>query len=325
MLRISTRLIAEEAIRRGWKAEPLDEYFLSTLAITTPDGRVHYFDSAQPPFNSAAAVKIANNKLATYLIAQRLGIPVAEFVMYDFRYPERSTAFLREQVAAGHELVVKPIDTNHGDGITIGVKTEPELQEALRYAQTFSDRVLLQRRYFGSDYRVLVVDGKVVAAARRDPASVVGDGTHTIEQLIAEKNKDPRRGSSHEAELTFIDVHSAKRHLGARFSSVPREGEYVPVLATANLSKGGEAQDVTDDLHPSISEAACTIAGALDMYLCGADFLLTDHKKPLSAATGILLEINATPGLRMHHFPSKGQARAVAAHILDGLAAKIAG
>lgn len=322
MLQITTRLIAEEATRRGWKVEPLDERFISTLAITTPDGQTHYFDSAQPPFNSAAAVIIADNKLATYLIAERLGVPVADFIMHDPANPQASLTFLKQQTAAQHEIVVKPIDTNHGDGITVGVKTEADLQDALTHALRFSQRILLQRRHYGVDYRVLVVDGKVVAAARRDPASVVGDGVQTIEQLIAEKNADPRRGSGHDAALSKLDVEGAKRYLGARFTSVPAHGEYVAVLATANLSKGGEAQDVTDELHPSFAKAALKITKALNMYLCGVDFLAIDHKQPLVAETGILLEINATPGLRMHHFPSQGQARAVAAHILDGLLTK---
>lgn len=325
MLRISARLIAEEATRRGWKVEPLDERFISTLAITTPDGRTHYFDSVQPPFNSAAAVKIADNKLATYLIAQRLGIPVAQFMMYEPEHFEESVTFLHEQVSAGHEVVVKPIDTNHGDGITVGVKTEAELKDALEHAQTFSYRIVLQRRHYGRDYRVLVVDGKVVAAARRDPASVVGDGSHTIEQLIAIKNTDPRRGDAHDAALSKIDIPSAKRFLKERATRVPAQGEYTEVLATANLSKGGEAQDITEELHPSFREAALAITNALDMYVCGVDILASDHTKPFTLENGILLEINATPGLRMHHFPSKGQARAVAAHILDGLVTRIAG
>jgi cyanophycin synthetase len=325
MLQITTRLIAEEAARRGWKVEALDERFLSTLAITTPDGRTHYFDSAQPPLQSAAAVLIADNKLATYLIARRLDIPVAAFMMHDPAEPERSLAFLDEQAKAGHEIVVKPDDTNHGDGITVGVTTREGLREALGYAQKFSNKVLLQRRYFGADYRVLVVDGKVIASARRHPAFVVGDGKHTVKELIDQKNADPARGTGHSAALTRIDTTSAKRHLGDRFTSVPAKGEYVTVIATANLSKGGEAEDITDTLHPTFADAALRIAAALDMYLCGVDFLAGDHTKPLSSAAATLVEINATPGLRMHHFPTKGVPRRAAAAILDGLSKRMPG
>src|SRR5688572_22772913 len=134
MLQISTRLIAEEAASRGWKVEPLDERFISTLAITTPDGRTHYFDSVQPPLTSAAAVIIADNKLATYLIAQKLDIPVAAFLMYDSAHPEQAIGFLHEQINAGHTVVVKPIDTNHGDGITVGVDSEASLTDAIAHA-----------------------------------------------------------------------------------------------------------------------------------------------------------------------------------------------
>jgi cyanophycin synthetase len=323
MLQISTRLIAEEAARRGWHVEPLDERFISTLAITTPDGRTHYFDSAQPPLNSGAGVIIADNKLATYLIAQKNDIPVAPFCMYESAHHERAVAFLHDQVASGYKIVVKPIDTNHGDGITVSVDSEASLKNALTHAGEFSKRILLQRQYTGVDYRVLVVDGKVVAAARRDAASVIGDGQHTIAELIGLKNADPARHAAHDGALSKIDETAAKRHLGIRYNDIPAKGDYVQVIGTANLSKGGDATDITDELHPSFAAAAERIAGALDMYLCGVDFLAADHTKPLRAENGILLEINATPGLRMHHFPSKGQARAVAAAILDGFQQKI--
>src|SRR6185503_2431142 len=323
MLQISTRLIAEEAARRGWKVEPLDERYISTLAITTPDGRTHYFDSAQPPFNSAAAVIIADNKLATYLIAQKLDIPLAPFMMYDPTHAEQAIGFLHEQINAGHKVVVKPIDTNHGDGITVGVASEVEFTESVTHAEEYSKRILLQRQYSGVDYRVLVVGGKVVAAARRDAAYVVGDGQHTVAELIDIKNADPARLSAHDGALSKIDVAAAKRYLGERMASLPGQGDYVVVMATANLSKGGEAEDITDTLHPSFAKAATKIADALNMYVCGVDFMAKDHTKPLTAENGILLEINATPGLRMHHFPSKGEARKVAAAILDGLESRI--
>ena len=327
MLLISTRLIKEEAEARGWHVEALDERFISTLAITPPGDRTYYFDSAQPPFTSASAVIIADNKLATYLIAKKLGIPVADFVMHDPKNPAASEAFLREQVAAGHEIVVKPIDTNHGDGITVGVKTAEEFAYAMEHATQVSRKILLQRRAHGVDCRVLVVNGRVLAAARRDPANVIGDGVHTVDELITLENNHPTlRGQGYEAVTakTKIDHEGARRYLGERIHEVPAKGERVEVVAVANISKGGEATDITDELHSSYAEAALNITKALDMYLCGVDFLATDPTKPLTPETGILLEINATPGLRMHHYPSHGSPRQVARAILDGLSDKIA-
>lgn len=323
MLQISTRLIAEAATRRGWRVEPLDDRFLSTLAITLPNKKTYYFDSVQPPLTSAAAMVIADNKLATYLIAQKHQIPVAEFIMHDPADLQASTQFLHEQTKSGFEVVVKPIDTNHGDGITIGVTSEVGLTEALAHAQVFSNKILLQRRHEGADCRVLVVDGHAVAAARREPAYVIGDGAHTIGELIEAKNRDPKRGEAHDAALSKIDIQAARRYLGKRYDDVPVAHEKVFVLATANLSKGGEAEDITDVLHQSFKNAAETMARTLDMFVCGVDFLVNDYEQPFTQKNGILLEINATPGIRMHQFPSMGQARDVAAIIVDRFAAKV--
>ena len=326
MLKISTQLLVDEALRRGWKAEPLDDTFLSTVAITPKDGRVYYFESIQPPLTSAAAMKIADNKLATYLIAQKLGIPVAEFTMYNPAAQNRTYDFLEAHRKNGHQIVVKPIDTNHGDGITVGVKNREELEDALVFAKKHSSQILLQRRYYGYDYRVIVVDGKVVAAAKRTPAHVVGDGEHTVSQLITIENQRPERGKGHDSALSVIDTLGAQRFLGrAAFERVPQKGEDVSVLGMANLSRGGDATDVTDDIHESFKNAAVKIASSLDMLVCGVDFLVQDHKSLFDASNGILLEINATPGVRMHHYPSYGKKRDVVKTILDAFEAKIAG
>jgi len=318
MLQISTRLIADAAKARGWQVEPVDEQFVSTLAITPPNGRTYYFDSCQPPLTSAAAMAIADNKLSTYHIAKKLGIPVADFVMVT-----DDNAAAEGFLATHKEVVVKPIDTNHGDGITVGVKTPEALKEALDFAHKHSKKILLQERHAGGDCRVLVVNGKVVAAAQRVAAYVEGDGKHTIHELITAQNQDGVRGGEHIAHLSKIDVEGAERFMGKDMQRVPAKGEKVTVLGAANLSRGGEAHDITDDLHPSFKEAAAKIATALDMFICGVDFMAHDYTKPLAIGNAILLEINATPGLRMHHMPSFGTPRNVANVILDEFSRKI--
>ncbi len=323
MLQISTRLIAEAAKRRGWQVESLDDRFLSTLAITLPNKKTYYFDSIQPPLTSAAAMVIADNKLATYLIAQKHQIAVAEFTMYDAANPQAATDFLHKQTKNGFEVVVKPTDTNHGDGITIGITNEADLQQAIAHAQTFSSQILLQGRHEGADCRVLVVDGQVVAAARRYPPYIVGDGVHTIEELMQAKNDEPDRGEEHHTALSKIDIESARRYLGEHVKYIPVFDEQVFVLATANLSKGGEAEDITEALHQSFIDAAETMARSLNMFVCGVDFLVKDYRKPLTPQNGILLEINATPGIRMHQFPSSGQVRDVASIIISKFAEKV--
>jgi cyanophycin synthetase len=324
MLAITARLIFEEAKRRGWQVEALDEQFLHTLKITLPGEHTYYFDSCQPPLRSASAMSIANNKLATYIIAKKLGVPVADFCMVQLDNLAPAQDFLAQQTKAGQQVVVKPIDTNHGDGITVGITTQEALADALDYAQTFSKRILLQRRHYGGDCRVLVVNGKVVAAAQRVAAYVVGDGTHTVRELIELKNNDKARGTAHDSHLSKIDLEGAERYLGDNLGNTPLSGEHVTVLGTANLSRGGEAHDITDDIHPSFKEAAARIATALDMFICGVDFMAADYTKSLTRDSAILLEINATPGLRMHHYPSVGVSRNVAKVILDEFERKIA-
>lgn len=319
MLLPSTRLIAEAATSRGWKVEPLDERFVSTLAMTSPEGRTYYFDSCQPPLTSGAAMVIADNKLATYLLAEKLGLPVANFEMYD---PDTAEKF----IATNRDIVVKPIDTNHGDGITVGVRTSAQLEDAVAFAKTFSNKILLQARHAGDDCRVIVVDGQVIAATHRVTAHVIGDGAHTVAELIDLKNNDPARADRHADSLSIIDLDSAVRFLGEkRMGEVLEVGKKLDVLGTSNIGRGGEAVDVTDSVHPTFKNAAIKIATALDMFLCGVDFLAEDLTKPLVKENGILLEINATPGLRMHQHPAHGTPRDVAGAIMDAFSAKIAG
>lgn len=323
MLQISTRLIMEAALARGWKAMPLDDRFVSTLAITPPNLRTYYFDSCQPPLTSAAAMVIADNKLSTYLIAQSQGIPVADFLMVEPKNLQPARDFLHTQTAVGHQLVVKPIDTNHGDGITVGVTTEDALADALEFAQKFSQRILLQRRHYGDDCRLLVVNGKVIAASQRVPAHVIGDGTHTIRQLVDLRNGQEAHDLKHGDYVDQINMNNVERFLGEEISRVPKADEYVTVSGTANLGHGGKPYDITADIHPSFKKAAELIAQTLDMFVCGADFIAQDYTKPLMADNAVLLEINATPGLRMHHYPAKGKGHDAAGIILDEFYRKI--
>lgn len=322
-LAITARLILEDALRRGWKAQALNERFLHTLKITHPNGNAYYFDSCQAPLNSAAAMNIADNKLATYLIAQELDIPVADFCMVELDNLKTAHDFLNAQAAAGEQVVVKPIDTNHGDGITVGVVDKEGLNDALEFAKRHSSRIVLQRRHYGGDCRVLVIDGAFFAAGQRVPAYVIGDGVHDIKALIEHKNNDVARGKAHDSHLTQIDMVGAERYLHATINRVPKKGEHVTVMGTSNLSRGGEAHDITNTIHSSFKKAAERIARTLNMFICGADFMAIDHTKPLALDNAVLLEINATPGLRMHHYPSVGASYNAAAAILDAFDRKI--
>lgn len=321
MLKITSQLIFNEAKARGWKVEALDDRFSSVLAITPPGAQRQFMFSCMTNSSSAVGYTIADDKLITYMVAKELDIPVAEYCMYaDGTEAHAAMEFFNQQVKAGYEIVVKPTDQTHADGITIGVKTVEHLHRALEHARTFSDKILLQRRYFGTDCRVVVVDGVVRAAAYRTPPFVIGDGEHTVKALITIKNQDPRRGEGHYAPLSKIDTANVVRYIGAdRLDEVPKKGERVELLGTANLSKGGEAIDITDTLHDSYKQAAVALTKELKLGISGIDFLTKDFTKPLSPDTAILLEVNYSPGLRMHHFPSEGTPRNVAGAVLDAL------
>lgn len=318
MTSYTAQLMINEARRRGWQAEMLDETFTPIIALTAPDGSEHYFYSCVSATSSAPAYIVSTNKLATYKIAERLHTPVAQYVMYDVANPDQAEAFLASQQAQGYDVVVKPIDKDHGKGITVGIADVASLREAIAYAEKYSRRIIVQRQHQGDDCRVTVVDGVCVAAVRRTPPKVIGDGQRTLEQLIAALNADPKRSKEAQAQLRPIDLDDVRRFVGSdALTAIPTAGEEVALLGTANLSKGGETEDITDSIHSSYKEAAVRIAEAAGLGVCGADFLTPDCTQPLTSETGILMEINAAIGLRLHHMPTKGEPRNVAAAIFD--------
>lgn len=321
MLKITNQLIIEEIRRRGWKAHPIDEAHSSIIAIMPGNGKTYYIKSCLTGTTSAVGSEIAEDKLATYKIAENLGLPVADYVMYDPNSPEHNLDFLKRQLAAQYEIVIKPTDQNHGDGITIGINSEASLERAINHATKFSDKIIMQRRYRGADCRIIVVDDQVVAAAYRIAAFVTGDGEHTVAQLIEQKNNHPYRGDNHSSPLNKINIEDVERFIGkAAINSIPQKDEHVTLLGTANLSKGGEAVDITDDLHDSYKEAAIKLSQALEMGICGVDFLISNYNQPLTLDNTVLLEVNSVPGLRMHHFPSVGKPRNAAAAVVDSFA-----
>lgn len=236
--------------------------------------------------------------------------------------------------------VVKPTDRAHGDGVSTEVTNEASLRTAITHALKFSTNIVIQEWVDGVDYRILVLNDRVIAAARRRPAFVKGDGVSTIAQLIATKNLHPWRGSGHTSPLTKIDINEVDTYLkstpttttptgpahATATSSVSRVRSLTDVLekdheleclGTANLSRGGEAIDVTDQMHPDTAALAVKLASACQLGLAGVDFRLTDITAPPVKSRPRLLEVNLTPGLRMHHYPGVGTPRNASGMILD--------
>ena len=217
--------------------------------------------------------------------------------------------------AIGGPVVVKPRSGNQGKGVTSNVSTEAEVVAAFEAARQRESDVLVEAFIPGDDHRLLVVGGCVVAAARRDPPSVVGDGTLCISELVARVNADPRRGIGHGTPLTRIPLDEiALSHLqsqGWRADDVPPRGTRVTLRHNANLSTGGSATDVTDEIHPEVAARAIEAARMVGLDICGVDVICRTVREPLERQNGAIVEVNAAPGLRMHLQPSHGRARNV--------------
>jgi len=220
---------------------------------------------------------------------------------------------------------VKPLNANHGRGVSINLNSSDEVRLAFAEAlkQGTGRAALVESYITGCDHRLLVVDGELVAAAKRVPGHVVGDGKHTIEELVEKTNQDPRRGVGHEKVLTKLEFDNQAIRLleNANYSkeSVLQEGEILHLRATANLSTGGTAIDVTDTIHPDNRSMAIRAVQAIDLDIGGVDFLSEDITQSYKDIGGAIVEVNAAPGLRMHIAPSEGQARDVAGPIIDML------
>src|SRR5690606_14638950 len=223
----------------------------------------------------------------------------------------------------GYPLVTKPVDGNHGRGITVNINNWEDALEGFRAAKEVSNAVIIEKYVVGEDYRLLVIDHKLIAAAKRTPAHVMGDGKSTVQQLIDQVNSDPRRGYGHEKVLTQITVNDLTKTIikakGYTLDTVIAEGEMLILKDTANLSTGGTSEDVTDIVHPSNVFMAERISKVIGLDICGIDIMTTDISQPLNETGGAVLEVNAGPGFRMHLAPTVGLPRNVASFVIDKL------
>ncbi len=267
---------------------------------------------------SNIAVELASDKEETNRILRDLGLPVP-----NQRLVRRAQDAVRAAERIGFPVVVKPLAGNHGRGVSINLKTPDEVEIAFEKAREHGRNVIVEAYLEGYDHRLLVVNGSLVAAAKRMPGHVVGDGRHSIEQLVDIVNQDPRRGVGHEKVLTRLEFdHQAERllkKLGYDRATVPKKDETVYLRSTANLSTGGTAIDVTDVIHPDNREMAERTIKAIGLDIGGVDFLTRDITKSYRETGGGICEVNAGPGFRMHVAPSEGTPRDVAGPVLDML------
>jgi cyanophycin synthetase len=264
------------------------------------------------------AVEIASDKEETNRILGDLGLPVArQRLVHD---EERA---IKAAERLGFPVVVKPLDANHGRGVSIGMTDPEQVRAAFKLAREHSRAVLVESFLEGYDHRMLVVNGKLIAVAKRMPGHVVGDGRHSVRELVELTNQDPRRGIGHEKVLTRLEIdHQALRLLerkGYGPDSVPPAGELVFLRSTGNLSTGGTSIDMTDVVHPDNRAMAERAAKAIGLDVCGIDFLCPDVTRSWKEVGGGICEVNAAPGFRMHVAPSEGTPRDVAGPVMDML------
>ncbi len=311
----STQGIVDEAKQRGIPALRLNTSSLVQLGYGCKQRRIQ---ATMTDRTTALSVEIADEKFRTKGLLRQAGIPTPEGSL-----TESFEEAVRVAENLGYPVAVKPEVGNHGRGITARVTDLMELETAFASALRICDSVIVERSLSGLDFRVLVINGNLTAAALREPAYVVGDGTSSIRQLIDKVNEDPRRGVGHERVLTAISIdHMTERLLsfqGYHIDDVLSAKEKLYLKSTANLSTGGTARDVTDDVHPDVRLMCERIARIIGMDCMGIDIVAPSLNQPLVPGSAGIVEVNAAPGFRMHMDPSEGIARNVAKPFVDML------
>ncbi|MGA2619822.1 MAG: cyanophycin synthetase [Thermoguttaceae bacterium] len=311
----STKAIVAAALARGIPVRRLNSCSLVQLGYGARQRRIQ---AAETDRTGAIAEQIAQDKELTRLLLRSVGVPVPE---------GRPVVDADDAWAAACEIglpvVVKPRDGNQGRGVATNLSTQEQVRAAYQAALLESKQVIVERFASGHDYRLLCVGGKIVAAARREPAQVAGDGLHTVKELIDLTNLDPRRGEHHATVLSKIKLDAVALGVladqGLTPDSVPPPGTVVLIRRNGNLSTGGTAIDVTERVHPQVAARAVEAAQVIGLDVAGVDVVAADISAPLEEQGGVIVEVNAAPGLRMHLEPSVGISRPVGEVIIGTL------
>ena len=311
----STGSIVYAAVARNIPYRRLTEGSMVQFGWGSKQRRIQAAETDQ---TSAVAEAIAQDKELTKTLLHAAGVPVPS---------GRPVLDAADAWAAACEIggavVVKPQDGNQGKGVAVNLLTREQVEGAYAVAVEVSDEVLVERYIPGHDYRMLVIGNKLIAAARREPPTVIGDGVRSVRELVELVNSDPRRGTGHATSLTkirFDDIALARLATeGLTADSVPARGTRVILRNNANLSTGGTATDVTDDVHPDFAARAVAAAQTIGLDIAGVDIVCDSVLRPLEDQGGGVVELNAAPGLRMHLQPSFGKGRAVGEAIIANM------
>jgi cyanophycin synthetase len=309
----STGSIVQSAVERNIPYRRLTDGSLVQFGWGSRQKRIQ---AAETSHTSAIAEAIAQDKELTKDLLHAAGVAVPMGKVVD--NPDDAWRVAQE---LGSTIVIKPRDGNQGKGVAVNIKSEEQVRAAFAVAQHYGSKIIVERYMPGQDFRLLVVGDTLVAAARRDPPQVIGDGVLTITQLVDQINLDPLRGDGHATPLTKIRLDDiavatlAKQNLNIQ--SIPRNGQRVVLRNNANLSTGGSATDVTQDVHPDLAASAVTAAKMVGLDICGVDIVCEAIYKPLEEQGGGVVEVNAAPGLRMHLNPSYGKSQPVGDAIIS--------
>ncbi|EJN05884.1 cyanophycin synthetase [Herbaspirillum sp. YR522] len=308
----STASIVNAAIKRGIPFRRLTRGSMVQFGWGSRQQRIQ---AAETSNTSAIAESIAQDKDLTKMLLHAAGVPVPNGRVVT----TVEDAWVATQ-EIGSSVVIKPLDGNQGKGVAVNISTREQVEAAFATAARISDEVIVERYLHGHDYRLLVIGNKLVAAARRDPPQVIGDGVHTIRQLIDQVNADPLRGDGHATSLTKIRLDDialgvlAGQNLDPE--AIPAQGVRVVLRNNANLSTGGTATDVTEDVHPDMAARAIAAAQMVGLDICGVDVVCNSVHSSMEEQGGGIVEVNAAPGLRMHLSPSYGKSRDVGEAIM---------
>lgn len=307
-LRMTARLVYFELKRRGIDPRILSEN--PSLITFAHNEKQRYVHSVLSDKENALAYAVAQNKALTAALCEHLSIPHPHICVYE--NIEQASAFQHEVGT----LVVKPLDGAHGNGVTLNVTNTEDITAAVTLAQQYSDKILLQQMVAGEDYRIVFIGGEYAAAINRIPASVIGDGEHTLAALIAKVNEDPSRGPTTSVSVRkHISLPAARQFLGERYESeVPAKDVIVRVVGAANIGTGGTARDVTAEMPEGMIAMARKIVHELNMGICAVDFMWDGER-------AYLIELNATPGIDIHDDEKYGQPQGVITKFVDYLLA----
>ena len=309
----STASIVDAAIARGIPYQRLTEGSLVQLGWGSKQRRIQAAETSE---TSAIAESIAQDKDLTKRLLHAAGVPVPMGKIVTTA-DEAWETYLELKVP----VAIKPRDGNQGKGVAVNISTREQIDIAFAAASKISSEVIVERYLPGQDHRFLVIGNQLVAAARREPPYVTGDGVHTVRELVDEVNKDPLRGDGHATSLSKIRIDeialSTLKNQNLTPESVPAKGLRVTLRNNANLSTGGTATDVTDDVHPDLAASAIAAAQMVGLDICGVDVVCENVFKPLEEQGGGIVEVNAAPGLRMHLHPSYGKGRPVGEAIIS--------